>query len=286
MKHSAYNEKKRHGSALFPIQYYYVDKHNPQYVMKAHWHKEFEIIRIITGKFHTFINHKEYVLNQGDVLLVEGGCLHRGEPTDAVYECIVFDLKMLIRQQNNVVERFVLPLLNDTATINTVLYHQGSEIAKTIELLCQSLHNKKEYYELEVFSLLFHLLAQIYESGAVSTSKDSNHTQQQKIIMGLLSWIEDNYTESITLKTLSDLSGFNPKYLCRIFKDYTSKTPINYINELRVEHACYEIAVKGKNVTRAAFDSGFNELSYFCRIFKHYKGITANEYKKQNTGKH
>lgn len=65
------------------------------------------------------------------------------------------------------------------------------------------------------------------------------------------------------------------KYLCRIFKEYTGKTVVDYINELRIDNACHEMTVKGMSVTRAAYDSGFNNLSYFCKVFKHYKGVTS-----------
>lgn len=79
---------------------------------------------------------------------------------------------------------------------------------------------------------------------------------------------------------LSSISGFSEKYLCRIFKEYTSKTPITYINELRIEKACNEMGINKKNITYAAYESGFNDLSYFCRTFKKYKNITPKEYIK------
>ena len=36
----------------------------------------------------------------------------------------------------------------------------------------------------------------------------------------------------------------------------------------------------GKSITEAAFNSGFNDLSYFCKVFKRYKGLTPKEYQK------
>ena len=51
MKIYDYYENKKHGTDEFPLQYYYVDKNNFQYIMPLHWHNEFEIIHILSGKF-------------------------------------------------------------------------------------------------------------------------------------------------------------------------------------------------------------------------------------------
>lgn len=64
--------------------------------------------------------------------------------------------------------------------------------------------------------------------------------------------IENNLAESIDLNKLAEITGMSPKYLCRIFKEYTSKTLVQYINELRIENACYEMSVNDKNISVAS----------------------------------
>ena len=48
MKYLEYNEKKQRGSSDFPIQFYHVTQYHPQYEMQLHWHREFEIIRVLS----------------------------------------------------------------------------------------------------------------------------------------------------------------------------------------------------------------------------------------------
>ena len=96
--------------------------------------------------------------------------------------------------------------------------------------------------------------------------------------MKLLDYIEKNYSEPISLETLEKISGFNKKYLCRVFKEYTSKTPIEYINELRIESAC-RMLEENRSITASAYDCGFNDLSYFCKVFKKHKGMPPRKYK-------
>ena len=281
MKRSDYIEKKRHGTTHFPIEYYYLDKNSPQYVMPSHWHREFEIIRVIEGFFEVHLGNTEYHLGAGDVLLVEGGCLHRGIPKDSVYECLVFDPAMLKRQQNDATEKYVSPIINSLFRINNLVDRVDKDIGDISDKLFSLMRERPSYYELRVYGLLFELFSQLYEKGYITPSDKAMHSRQAQMITDLIEWIENNFSKPMSLDTLAAHAGVNRKYLCRIFKEYTSKTPIEYINGLRIENACYEIAVKGKNITEASYDSGFGDLSYFCRLFRRYTGLTPREYKKE-----
>jgi AraC-like DNA-binding protein len=67
-------------------------------------------------------------------------------------------------------------------------------------------------------------------------------------------------------------------YLCKIFKAYTGKTPSQYINSVRIENACTEMKQTDKSITQIALENGFNDISYFCKVFKKHKGISAKKY--------
>ncbi len=280
MKYAEYIEKERRGSPEFPIAYYYVDKASERYVMNAHWHRDFEIIRVLEGTLSVYLNSVEYVMQKGDVVFVECGSLHRADPESCVYEVVVIDLNMLKRQQNDASQNFLLPVVNSEVGIFPVMKKEDNRTADIVKRLFQTLNGAERYYELEVYGLLFSLFSSLYKNGYIISVSDQPHNRQAKTVTEILNWVEENYTEDISLEKLSSLTGLSEKYICRIFKEYTSKTLINYINELRVEKAAFEIKNKKKNITAAAFDSGFNDLSYFCRIFKRYKGVTPKEYRK------
>lgn len=281
MRHTDFIEKKRHGSPGFPIEYYLIDASSPQYVMQPHWHKEFEIIRVLEGTFTVHLNSQQYNLKSGDVLLVEGGCLHTGEPQSSVYECLVFDPAMLKRQQNDATEKYLLPIIKTQIQLKNAIDRNDTEITIAIDLLFTSIRQQETYFELTVYGALFRVLALLYTKQYITSAKKLPHSTRAQTMTTLIDWIERNFAEQITLEQLSAIAELSPKYLCRVFKEYTSKTLIQYINELRIENACFEMAYKGKSITQAAYDSGFNELSYFCKIFKQHKGITPKEYRLQ-----
>lgn len=280
MKFAEYIETKRHGSPDFPIEYYHVSEGNFQYVMEAHWHKEFEIIRVVSGEFNLYLNGEEYLLSDGDVAFIGCGCLHRGEPRNCVYECLVFDLNMLKRQQNDAAESFISPIISSSAGVTSCLSKKDTDIKNTVDMLFEKMAKREEYYQLEVYGLLFLTFSMLYSHGYILKGTEISHGRQAKKVTELINWLNENFTEPISLDKLAAHTGLSEKYICRVFKEYTSKTPMTYINELRIENACYEMAKMKKNVTQAAYDSGFNDLSYFCKTFKRYKGVTPNEYRK------
>ena len=150
-----------------------------------------------------------------------------------------------------------------------------------ISALFDAARAAKKFYELEIYSLLFKIFLIFYKERRIIDRPNKKIGRQSRAISAVLDKIEADFDEDLTLPELAQIAGLNEKYLCRIFKEYTEKTIIEYINEVRVENACYEISIARKNITRAAFDSGFNDLSYFSKTFKKLKGISPTEYKKK-----
>lgn len=277
MKYIDYKEAKKHGTEGFPLQYYCVDKNYPQYVMPLHWHREIEVIRVVEGKLALWLNNEKYELCGGDVIFVEGGALHRGEPENCRYECAVFDPRFVSGQMSSRLSELIRPLCSGHAELAPRCRAANETAGKLLDVA----REEKPYYELRLASLICELVRIFYEESAIrfdrASDKRSNH--RRTVITVLLERIESNYSEKITLAELAELAGVNEKYLCRFFKEFTGYTPTDYINRLRIEHACYEMKFNHRNVTEAAYECGFNEISYFSKCFKKYKGVSPGKYK-------
>ena len=126
----------------------------------------------------------------------------------------------------------------------------------------------------------FFLLSKSYELINLMSKKTVDIPKEYMKISPALNEITKNYFENHSITHYAAMCQMKESNFRRLFKEYTGKTVVEYINELRIDNACYEMAVKGTSVTRAAYDSGFNDLSYFCKVFKAYKGVTPRAYKK------
>ncbi len=280
MKYSDYNEKKQHGAPDFPIQLYRADHSHPQYVMPLHWHKELEIIRVLSGRLTLFVNNIKYELSQGDIAFVSCGFLHHGEPNHCVYECIVCDLAMLTKKSSSLYSSYIDPLILSLAAI-TPLPDLSEELTVSIHTLFDILAAKSPYFELNTAGQLLTIIGGLYQNDLITRQVSAVTGTQTHRITALVQWIERNHSEVITLSQLATLSGLSPNYLCRIFKEYTGKTPMEYINFVRIEHVCHELRSGQTNITEAAENNGFNDISYFCKVFKKHMGLSAKQYLKK-----
>ena len=282
MKYLDYQEHRQQGTEDFPIAYYYVEESMPRYYMTYHWHPEYEIIRILDGIFQMTVNHTNYTLEQGDIIFIQDGMLHGGNPLNCVYECLVFDMTPLIRN-NRICRNQVEQILNHKIYIHPQLPDDDSEITSTISTLFEAMQKHKTGYEFVVQGSLYQLLGMLLEKQlySIRPKNELQVTDRLKHLKYVLRYIEGNYTEDIKLEDLASIAGMNPKYFCRFFKQITQKTPISYLNYYRIECAIEQLFTTDASITEVAFNCGFNDISYFIRTFKKHKGITPKQYIKQ-----
>ncbi|MDF2859496.1 MAG: yesS, partial [Neobacillus sp.] len=97
-------------------------------------------------------------------------------------------------------------------------------------------------------------------------------------IIKATNYIEENYRELTSIADIANHSHISREHLSRLFKNYYGTTINNYINQKRINESkrLFEL---GANVTEACFSSGFNNVSYFIKIFHQKVGTTPLEYK-------
>lgn len=97
----------------------------------------------------------------------------------------------------------------------------------------------------------------------------------------VISYIEANYAAQLTLDELAGVANFSKYHLCRKFKEVTHTSVVDYILRCRIERAKELLrSPNGRHIFNIAQEVGFNDTSYFNRIFKKYSGYTPNEYQK------
>ena len=89
------------------------------------------------------------------------------------------------------------------------------------------------------------------------------------------------FQRSITLKEVSALANLTPEAFCKYFKTRTRKTYINFLNEIRINHAC-RLLTEDRTIADICYDCGFTNLSNFNRIFKKIKNMSPGEWRKMN----
>lgn len=283
MKYLDYREDKMQGTFDFPIAFYHVESNHPRYQMPYHWHPEYEIIRILRGIFQLTIDGQQIYANEGDVIFIQGGTLHGGVPEDCIYECIVFDMRILL-SNNKLCSRQIQQLMRHEMAVSLNLSGNSGALKQAVEHLFKAMDEKKPGYEFLTQGALYTLLGIIFEEGAcrVNTSPSNASSQQIKRFKDVLNYIEQHYTESISLEDMARVADLSPRYFCRFFRKMTQCTPTEYLNYYRIECACEQLAEIQISITDVALNCGFNDISYFIKAFHKAKGVTPKQYKESN----
>lgn len=101
-------------------------------------------------------------------------------------------------------------------------------------------------------------------------------------IFRVLKYIEKNITRDISLEELADILHYHPNYFSNFFKTHLGKSPISYLNQLRINKARKMLLASKLEVKEIGFKVGFNSISYFSRYFKKETGLSPSEFREQN----
>ena len=133
--------------------------------------------------------------------------------------------------------------------------------------------------QLQIKAGILQLIGILMEAGLMCQSP---RTESQKItaIKTVLSYITDHYHEKLYVQDLAAQVNMNEQYFCRFFKRSIGKTPIDYINDYRLNKVIRLLETGDAPVTEVSLECGFNNMGNFQRLFKRKTGITPLQYRK------
>ncbi|MCI5695897.1 MAG: AraC family transcriptional regulator [Treponema sp.] len=274
------------GTAFFPIQYYWNNTDAPLYNLPVHWHLDYEIIHVVEGRYKMILGGSKIILNKDDYCIIQDGVLHGDDENieSCKYESIVFNYN-LIRIKNFAQDSFLNDIAEHRVVLNRIIRFDDHFIKREVDYLFDSLKKQDSGFELRTTGLLFCLFGyikqkQLYSEDEKVLDKNKIRTEQMKTVLKLIS---ENYNQQITLEDMAEKAGMSPKYFCRVFKETTHRTPIEYLNAYRVDQACSLLRSSDESLINISLNCGFNDFSYFIKIFKKYKGMTPHKYRNYDT---
>ncbi len=276
-----YNEQKQHGTLDFPIEFYQVDENHSRYNMPFHWHKEMELIRILKGRLLIKVEDEEISAQAGDLILIHEGVIHGGTPENCQYECIVFDIQSLL-MHTDACRQYIRNITLHKVVIQNHFTTKDQVIRQAAEQLFHSMKDQSPGSELMILGALFQFFGTIFLNHLYTEASGEPGTGCRKMaqLKPVLEFIDSSYASPVSLGDLSRIAGMTPKYFCQYFHSVIHHTPMDYLNYYRIEQACHRLSTTEISVTEAAYSCGFNDISYFIKTFKRYKGVTPKQYGK------
>jgi two-component system response regulator YesN len=98
----------------------------------------------------------------------------------------------------------------------------------------------------------------------------------------MVKYIEDHYTEPLTVAEVADVFFVTPSYFAHFFKKRAGKSVIQFLNEVRILKARLLLEQEDMPVSEVALQVGFDDINYFSRKFKQLTGRTPTEYRAES----
>ncbi len=156
---------------------------------------------------------------------------------------------------------------------------QPELLRSTMEQILAAEQSQSPVRGLDISALTYTLLIQLYK--LVSSSSSNSLATRYGRLTPVLDYIDAHYAEAITLKDLSDLLGVTPQHLCTLFRKIMNTRIFEFINLVRIKKS-KEFLLDQPNlpIRDIAHMNGFEDVSYFCYIFKRIEKTTPGDFRK------
>ena len=273
-----------HGTALRPLEFYHQNYLFGGLLVPYHWHEEWEWIWVEDGNINLTISGKKIIAHKNDILFINGKELHginSINKTNSIHHALVFNSEIIINKINDQTQLETIgPLTNGLFSFPSVIPANLNKDYREImqEMVKIHLEQKENWYFLIKINILkmVYLLSINKQVNTKPKDKNSNFDFSNTIV-----FIHENYMNQLKVDDLALSSNMSKGHFIRKFHAEIGQTPIEYINQYRIYKASKLLETTNQNVTEAALNCGFNNISYFIKLFKSTVGLSPKKYAQQ-----
>ncbi|MFK7933287.1 MAG: AraC family transcriptional regulator [Saprospiraceae bacterium] len=235
-----------------------------------HFHPEYELVYIEAAKGTRHVGEHISTYEGSDLVLIGSDIPHLnfdyGVQTD--YQKVVIHLKKEFVEQHfrQAPELTAIKMLFEKSKRGVAFS------GETTAMIGEKLFGLEHLQPFEQYLQLIEILQLIAEIKSVELLHEKPYLNQfsskeQERLRLIHAFIDNNYHRKIELTELADLCFMTKEAFCRYFKKMTHYTFIDFLNRYRISHS-KRYLMAGERVSDACYQSGFQSLSYFNRIFK------------------
>lgn len=279
-------ELKQHGNEQFPflVSYQKLSEYESGSFM-WHWHPEIEITYVQKGTMCYKVNHMVYHLKEGDIVFNNSGALHSGtmeNQKDCAYIPVTFDSRLIYGFfQSTVNSKYVDPVIQDSM-LPAICIDQSEPWYKPFrEYLLRIIdldEKKPDFYELDITICLQSMWRLLLEHITYEPQASRENSLEYDRIKKILSYIEENYQNKITLNDIAGHIHLCESECTRLFKRHMNTTLFAFLQEYRIERSL-EFLQDDQPVSAVADKAGFSDPNYYSKVFAKIKGCSPREYR-------
>ncbi len=259
------------------------------------WHPEVEFIIVNHGSINFLTTDSREVLNAGQGIVINSNIMHSIKPATDDYNCSFYSVTfhpdfVFNSKDNSLYQKYILPVESPSVFKYIKLEDENRQHENLLEYINEIIADnliKKRGYELTTKAKLCLLTVSLLDY--ITKSVTSPKLSRLEVADGvrakeIITYIQQNYFRKITLDELAEQVNISKSECCRCFKRALNITPIEYLMKYRISKAAALIQngdPKNRFFADLSVKVGFNNASYFNKLFRQYVGCTPTEYRNQ-----
>lgn len=287
--------------AAIPREKVLLDKRYPLYIaetvgvnthyQKLHWHDVLEINYISSGCGYYIINGKSFEFKEGDILLINSNDLHCAyEMSDLVIQVIEFDMAWFAGNLRYDPE--ILAPFKEMGIHFTNLLDRNSPYIGELRNLLQAVLKEHEQEQRSYISMVHALLLQFlscvnryFRSDVANQSRSEIGSMQLEKVRQIIHVMEEKLAHPWTLEELAASAYLSPSRFSDIFRRAVGRPPLEYLIQLRLEHALRLLETTPHKISDIAMECGFRSLSNFNHLFRKHFDMSPKHARVHRTSK-
>ncbi len=277
-------ELQPHGTAEFPCAAY-ASHHSdaPADVIPWHWHEELEAVYIIGGTLKLQIPGGEYLLHQGNLVILNANVLHSavGHPAGSLHSVVFSPFLITGGADTAFYKKYIGALL--ACPDFTVWQADTDTDIQWFSDAFSALESDTFAYEFTVREGLSHLLLHCYEQmrphlSAQKAAKSADTTRIEK----MLQYIQEFYAAPITLAEIAKAANLSERECLRCFHRMIGDTPVQYLLKYRLMQSADMLRSRpAVSIAEISAACGFDDPSYFSKQFRRFYQCTPRAYRSE-----
>lgn len=267
---------KQYKEDMTPVEYgptgiHHHISHQKQPWLLAHWHDQMELIRLRKGEM-TVGCENIAVLRPGDIYIIPPKTPHYVVCCDeeAMYDVVMFDIRAYYNG-TDLCRNWLEPIFDGRAKFQLCI--NQPEVTACFDRMV----NPDSETNFGVIPVVYSLLEQLIRFALVEIGTE---VKGRHSIIQATEYMKANLTEKLTTKQLAKQFGYSQEHFCRLFKEVTQCTPMQYLKIFRLERAMQLLNERKYTIGEISERCGFSDPNYFTRSFRSFFGTTPTRIHK------
>ena len=258
----------------------------PAQVLFPHWDDEFEFIYVLSGMMEFRVRQKAFLVSSGEGFFLNTGEIHSACAYQS-YDCrfVIYRIcpSVLFQTEDNpLYQKYIKPLVDHPSFGFLTLVPKvpwQKYILEMIRKMNDICDRPVDGYELKINHFVNEIFYYIFHNVNLSKELSLKESRDLERMKDVMIYLNKTIDQKHTLADIASYCHLSNSECCRLFQRNVHLSPVDYLNQLRLEKAKELLEDTDTRIYRIAEETGFGKADYFINKFVQVYGITPNQYR-------